>query len=178
MVSFPQVSPPNLMHTSPFLHTCHMPRPSHSSRFYHPHNIGWGVQINKYTLCEKNLELLTAEHGGSYCNLTTGTCKVEESRRLPIQVDILPEYLWRWFGHCYTGINFCCLLSFSEVSFSLYFMYSLFRKLAPFPISSACVSFCWENFVTDRSDNMRLESALTPTAATSFKTKSNASRRI
>jgi len=21
-----------------------MPRPSHSSRFYHPHNIGWSVQ--------------------------------------------------------------------------------------------------------------------------------------
>ena len=30
----------NLVHTSPFLHTCHMPRPSHFSRFYHPHNIG------------------------------------------------------------------------------------------------------------------------------------------
>ena len=30
----------NLAHTSPFLHTCHMPGPSHSSRFYHPHNIG------------------------------------------------------------------------------------------------------------------------------------------
>ena len=30
----------NLVHTSPFLHTCHMSRPSHSSRFYHPHNIG------------------------------------------------------------------------------------------------------------------------------------------
>ena len=26
-------------------HTRHMPCPSHSSRFYHPHNIGWGVQI-------------------------------------------------------------------------------------------------------------------------------------
>ena len=26
-------------------HTCHMPSPSHSSRFYHPHNIGWGVPI-------------------------------------------------------------------------------------------------------------------------------------
>ena len=26
-------------------HTWHMPSPSHSSRFYHPHNIGWGVQI-------------------------------------------------------------------------------------------------------------------------------------
>ena len=37
----------NLVHTSPFLHTCHKPRPSHSSRFYHPHNIGWGVQIIK-----------------------------------------------------------------------------------------------------------------------------------
>ena len=30
----------NLVHTSPFLHMCHMSRPSHSSRFYHPHNIG------------------------------------------------------------------------------------------------------------------------------------------
>ena len=31
----------------PFLltHTRHMPSSSHSSRFYHPHNIGWGVQI-------------------------------------------------------------------------------------------------------------------------------------
>ena len=37
----------NLVHTSPFLHTCHTPRPSHSSQFYHPHNIGWGVQIIK-----------------------------------------------------------------------------------------------------------------------------------
>jgi hypothetical protein len=25
---------------SPFLHTCHMPSPSHSSQFYHPQNIG------------------------------------------------------------------------------------------------------------------------------------------
>ena len=30
----------NLVHTSPFHHTCHMPRPSQSFRFYHPHNIG------------------------------------------------------------------------------------------------------------------------------------------
>ena len=28
-------------------HTRHMPSPSHSSRFYQPHNIGWGVQIIK-----------------------------------------------------------------------------------------------------------------------------------
>ena len=30
----------NLVHTSPFLHTCHMVRQSHSSLFYHPHYIG------------------------------------------------------------------------------------------------------------------------------------------
>jgi hypothetical protein len=24
-----------------------MPRPSHSSRFYYPHNSGWAVQITK-----------------------------------------------------------------------------------------------------------------------------------
>ena len=26
-------------------HTRHMPSPSHSSRFYHPHYTGWGIQI-------------------------------------------------------------------------------------------------------------------------------------
>jgi len=28
-------------------HTLYMSRPSHSSRFYHPNNVGWGVQITK-----------------------------------------------------------------------------------------------------------------------------------
>ena len=53
----------NLVHTSPFLHTCHMPHPSHSSRFYHPHNIGWGVQI---------IELLIMVHL-SYISLKENT---------------------------------------------------------------------------------------------------------
>ena len=30
----------------PLTHTRHMPSPFQSSRFCHPHNIGWGVQIN------------------------------------------------------------------------------------------------------------------------------------
>ena len=34
---FPHQNP---VHTSPLLHTRHMPRPPHSSRFYHPHNTG------------------------------------------------------------------------------------------------------------------------------------------
>ena len=33
------------VHTSILFHTRHMPCQSHSSRFYHPHNIGYGVQI-------------------------------------------------------------------------------------------------------------------------------------
>ena len=43
MVSFPPVFPPT-PYTPPLLpHTHNMPSPSHSSRFYHPHNIGWGI---------------------------------------------------------------------------------------------------------------------------------------
>ena len=41
----PSVSPPRPYTPLLLTHTCHMPSPSNSSRFYHPHNIGWGVQI-------------------------------------------------------------------------------------------------------------------------------------
>ena len=37
----------NTVYTSLFVHTCHMPYPSHSSLFYHPNNIWWAVQITK-----------------------------------------------------------------------------------------------------------------------------------
>ena len=39
---FPHQDP---VHPPLLTHTRHMPSPSHSSRFYHSHNIGWGVQI-------------------------------------------------------------------------------------------------------------------------------------
>ena len=39
---FPHQDP---IHPPLLNHTRHMPSPSHSSLFYHPHNIGWGVQI-------------------------------------------------------------------------------------------------------------------------------------
>ena len=35
----------NTVQTSPLHHTRYMPRPSHSSRFYHSQNIEWAVQI-------------------------------------------------------------------------------------------------------------------------------------
>jgi len=39
---FPHQDP---IHPPLLTHTRHMPSPSHYSRFYHSHNIGWGVQI-------------------------------------------------------------------------------------------------------------------------------------
>jgi len=39
---FPHLDP---IHPPLLTHTRHTPSPSHSFRFYHPHNIGWGVQI-------------------------------------------------------------------------------------------------------------------------------------
>ena len=41
---FPYLNP---VYTSPVPHTRYMPRPAHSSRFYHPKNTGWAVQIIK-----------------------------------------------------------------------------------------------------------------------------------
>jgi hypothetical protein len=42
------------VHTSIRPHTRHMPCPSHLSRFYHPYNIGWGVQIIKLLTADFN----------------------------------------------------------------------------------------------------------------------------
>ena len=41
---FPHHKP---VYASPLPHTRYIPRPSHSSRFYHPNHIGWGVQMNR-----------------------------------------------------------------------------------------------------------------------------------
>ena len=43
-LGFPHQNP---VYTSPFSHTCYMPRPPHSSQFYHPNNSGWGEKILK-----------------------------------------------------------------------------------------------------------------------------------
>ena len=40
-LTFPHQNP---VYVSLLIHTLYMPRPSHSSRFYHPNNIWWGVQ--------------------------------------------------------------------------------------------------------------------------------------
>jgi hypothetical protein len=47
VVSFRQVSTPNLVFTSPLPHMCYVPCPSHSSWFDHPSSIWWRVQNMK-----------------------------------------------------------------------------------------------------------------------------------
>jgi hypothetical protein len=44
-----RLSHQNAAHASSLPHTRYMPRPSYSSRCNHPHNSGWGVQINNVT---------------------------------------------------------------------------------------------------------------------------------
>ena len=46
----------NPVYTSPLPHTCYMPRSSHSSRFYRPINIGYGVQNAMGILKDLRLE--------------------------------------------------------------------------------------------------------------------------
>jgi hypothetical protein len=46
----------NHVHAPPLPHTRYILRPSHSSRFYNPHNIGWGVQIIKLLILYNILE--------------------------------------------------------------------------------------------------------------------------
>jgi len=45
---FPHQNP---VYASPLPHTRYMPRPSNSSRFYHPSSLGWEVQIFSPSLC-------------------------------------------------------------------------------------------------------------------------------
>ena len=67
---FPSSFPTKTLYTPPLLtHKRHMPSPSHSFRFYHPHNIGWGVQIKVHTehikQCEHHVEFLNVKTAGT-----------------------------------------------------------------------------------------------------------------
>jgi hypothetical protein len=55
---FPLGFPPNPCTRLSSPHPSYMPRPSHSSRFYHPHNFGWAVQIIKLLIINFPYSLL------------------------------------------------------------------------------------------------------------------------
>ena len=52
---FPHKNP---VYASPLLHTCNMPRPSHSSRFDHPNNTGRRVQITRTFITFSNTMMM------------------------------------------------------------------------------------------------------------------------
>ena len=74
---FPQWSPSlrlphqNPVHNSPLTHTRHMPRPSHSSPFYHPHNIGKKYRSLSSSLCNFLLSHVTSSLLGPNTLLNT-----------------------------------------------------------------------------------------------------------
>jgi len=53
----------HLVYTSVLPHRCHMPHPTHS-RFYHPNNIGWEVQIIKLLVYSFLHSTVTSSHLG------------------------------------------------------------------------------------------------------------------
>jgi hypothetical protein len=63
----------NHVHTSPLHYTRYTPRPAHSSRFYHPNNSGWVVQIIKLLImrsfpsAQSNCRLLVNKYEASDC---------------------------------------------------------------------------------------------------------------
>ena len=82
MVSFPQVSPPEPC--APLPHTRHMPRPSQSSRFYHPHNIRKGVQISKLFLDPYHYFIMTVAEVCEFPSLFSPYLTVQE---LPLYLN-------------------------------------------------------------------------------------------
>ena len=72
---FPHEDP---IHPPLLTDTRHMPSPSHSSRFYHPHSIGWGVQISKF-LTKYMLALL---HSNIACILALNSMAIQQKPRI------------------------------------------------------------------------------------------------
>ena len=60
------------IHPPLLTHPRNMPSLSHSSRFYHPHNIGWGVQTKIYIRTFKTLlhvSITRSSSGSIHCSL-------------------------------------------------------------------------------------------------------------
>jgi len=112
---FPHQDP---IHPPLLTHTRHMPSPSHSSWFYHPHNIGWGVQIitvliGKIYLCltvrvtHKILCYWTNTTGMTHLKIVSEVINIVSSYRNPLHsrhVGILgtniPTTAWGWVVNC------------------------------------------------------------------------------
>ena len=63
-------------------HTRHMPSPSHSSRFCHPHNIEWGVLISEIYFEIRSVNKLFVEYKfSSFCSYSTFCLQCKSGRK-------------------------------------------------------------------------------------------------
>jgi len=79
------------VYASPIPHTRYMPRSSHSSRFFHPNNIGWGVQI---------IKLLISSFSPLPCYLVP--LRPKYSSQHLILKHIVPPSMWATKFHTHT----------------------------------------------------------------------------
>ena len=85
----------------PVHNTCYMPRPSHSSRFYHPNNTRWRVQI---------IKLLTVSFSPLSCYLVP--LRPKYSPQHPILKNPQPTFLPQYEGTSFTPIQNCfCIMN-------------------------------------------------------------------
>jgi hypothetical protein len=69
-----------------------MPRPSHASRFHHPYNIGWGVQITLDALQSKYLIYITRTDSLCFFHCW----RVCFSACPSVYVKMCEEVRWKW----------------------------------------------------------------------------------
>ena len=80
---FPHQNP---VYASPLTHTRYMPRPSQSSRFYHPNNIGWGVQTIQPLICTV-IYTVQSNVQGTHNTQSTGLFQTETD-----QINLLHKF--------------------------------------------------------------------------------------
>ena len=96
----------NLVCNSPVPHTCYMPHPPRYSRFYHPNDIGWAVQIIKLLIMSnKKSSILKFRMSRSGSDVTY--CFHHNSSRLTFPIFV---HSWR----------FCVFHSLQSITSRLY----------------------------------------------------------
>jgi hypothetical protein len=118
-----------------------MPRPSHSSRFYHPHNSGWGVQIKAtdYTLRICNTHWFSATTMVArtclivtlYMACLVISCRIFIIKSTMFFFSCMPQK-WNYVWHHYIILNLMlcwpCITvyQYSETNL-MHFLFSLLR---------------------------------------------------
>ena len=123
----------NPLCTSPLLHTCYMPLPSHSSWFDHPNDIWYGVQIIKILSMYLSLQPLLPHPSKAHIFSSTPYCQTPST--------CIPPSMWATMFPTHTKQHAKCC-----VSKSLYFWIAkiLHRMIGSIP--GLCLISFWIEF--------------------------------